>query len=361
MKSNRIAVLGAGGFVGSHLVPALVQRFGCTVDAVDVDFHKLECRDPRVQRIVARIEQPGLAEQLTARCEWVISLTALCNPALYSTIPLAVIDENYTHLLPVVRACAERAVPLIHFSSSEVYGRCALDPQSERTLRMNEESTALLLGPVQLERWSYACAKQLLERVIWAHGQHGALPFTIVRLFNTIGPRMDFLPGIDGHGVPRVLASFMNALLRGSELPLVDGGQQRRSFMAVDDLVAAVCRMIERPDAVRGQIVNLGNPENDVSIAELAALLGAAFAARVPGARPARTRVVSARELYGEGYDDSDERVPDIAKARRLLDWQPQLRLADILPAIVDDYVARYGARLGVELALQPSPSVQAP
>jgi UDP-apiose/xylose synthase len=131
--------------------------------------------------------------------------------------------------------------------------------------------------------------------------------------------------------------------------------------MAVDDLVAAVCRMIERPDAVRGQIVNLGNPENDVSIAELAALLGAAFAARVPGARPARTRVVSARELYGEGYDDSDERVPDIAKARRLLDWQPQLRLADILPAIVDDYVARYGARLGVELALQPSPSVQAP
>ena len=347
-KLARIAVLGAGGFVGSHLVPALLQRFGCEIDAVDIDFHKLECRDPRVCRVTARIEQPGLVEQLTASADAVISLTALCNPAQYNTIPLAVIDESYNHVLPLVRACAARRVHLIHFSTSEVYGRYALDGTGQRTSSMSEESTALLLGPVQLERWSYACAKQLLERVIWAYGKHGDLPFTIVRLFNTIGARMDYLPGVDGHGVPRVLASLLNALLRGQELPLVEGGLRRRSFMAVSDLVDAVCRMLERLPAVRGEIINLGNPDNDVSIAELAEQLCKAYAARVPSALPARMRAVSARELYGEGYDDSEERTPDIAKARRLLDWSPRHSLAEMLPAIVDDYVARYSAQLGV-------------
>ena len=79
---------------------------------------------------------------------------------------------------------------------------------------MVEDETALFLGPVARERWTYAAAKQLLERVIWAHGRHGGLPFTIVRPFNVIGPRMDFIPGVDGEGIPRVLACFLNALMR---------------------------------------------------------------------------------------------------------------------------------------------------
>jgi UDP-apiose/xylose synthase len=350
---DRIAVLGAGGFLGSHLVPALTARFGCAIDAVDVDFRKLEVCDTRIHRIRARIEEPGLAEELTGRCKVVISLTALCNPALYSTIPLEVIDGSYTHLVPLVKSCAERGARLIHFSTSEVYGRIALDISGERTLEMNEDTTGLFLGPVSRERWTYACAKQLLERLIWAHGYHGELAFTIVRLFNVIGPRMDFLPGVDGEGIPRVLASFMSALLRGHELQLVSGGHQRRAFMAVDDLVDAVCRIVERPEACRGQILNLGNPANDVSIFELGRMLGDVFAARVPGAQPVRFRGVSAQEFYGPGYDDSEERIPDIAKARRLLGWEPQKSLAEMLPSIVDNYVARYGSLIAPERAMR--------
>lgn len=342
MKPERIAVLGAGGFLGSHLVPGLIERFDCAIDAVDIDFGKLTCTDPRVRRIEARVEEPGLAEEITSRASVVLSLTALCNPALYSTIPLDVIDANFTHLLPLVKCCTARKVRLIHFSTAEVYGRRALDAEGLPVAEMNEDSSSLMLGPISKERWSYACAKQLLERVIWAHGRHEGLPFTLIRPFNTIGPRMDYLPGVDGEGTPRVLACFMNRLLRAEPLQLVDGGAQKRAFMAVGDMVEAICRVLERAKPCNGQIINLGNPRNNVSIAELARALAGCFANLVPSAAPARFENVSAHDFYGTGYDDTCERVPDIRKARRLLSWQPRASLNDMLPGIVSDYLARY-------------------
>jgi UDP-apiose/xylose synthase len=349
MSPGRIAVLGAGGFIGSHLVPGLLERFDCQIDAVDVDLHKLECTDARVRRIEARVEDAALVDQVTSRCQVVISLTALCNPAQYSTIPLEVIDANFTHLLPLVTRCSERKVRLIHFSTAEVYGRRALDAHGEPSERMNEDDSCFLLGSVERERWTYSCAKQLLERVIWAHGRHGALPFTIIRPFNTIGARMDYLPGIDGEGTPRVLACFMSALLRGQPLPLVNGGQQRRAFMDVSDMVEAVCRVLERPKQSGGQIFNLGNPDNDVSIAELGRMLADAFAPLTPEREPARFEVVSAESVYGPGYDDTQQRIPDVSKARQLLGWKPLKNLTETLPPIVRDYAQRYGARVAAE------------
>jgi UDP-apiose/xylose synthase len=346
MKAERIAVLGAGGFLGSHLIPSLLERFDCQIDAVDVDFSKLEHSDARVQRITARVEEPGLADEITGRCSVVLSLTALCNPSLYSTVPLDVIDASFTHLLPLVKRCSARKVRLIHFSTAEVYGRRALDADGHPTTEMNEDSSALMLGPISKERWSYACAKQLLERVIWAHGQHEGLPFTLLRPFNTIGPRMDYLPGVDGEGTPRVLACFMNQLLRGQPLQLVDGGQQKRAFMAAADMVEAVCRVVERAKACTGQVINLGNPRNNSSIAELGWALAEAFARVVPDAKAASFESVSANDFYGPGYDDTSERIPDIRKARRLLSWEPRQSLAAMLPGIVRDYVARYGESL---------------
>jgi UDP-apiose/xylose synthase len=341
-EGQRIGVLGAGGFLGSHLVPALLAHRDCEIDAVDVQFSKLETRDRRVHRREMRVEDPRSIAETVERCSVVFSLTALCNPALYTTKPLEVIDASYTDLVPLVKACARRGRRLIHFSTCEVYGRMALDSEARPMPEMSEERTGFFLGPVDRERWTYACAKQLLERVIWAHGRHGELDFTIIRPFNVIGARMDFLPGVDGEGVPRVLASFMNALLRGEELRLVGGGSHRRSFISVEDFVDGIVRVLDRPAACRHEVLNIGNPANDISIRELAEEIARAFAARVPNAPPARFRDVSAADLYGEGYDDTPERIPDIRKASRLLDWRPRASMAQMLPAIVDDYVVRY-------------------
>jgi UDP-apiose/xylose synthase len=355
VSGARVLVLGAGGFIGSHLVPALLDRGASEVTAVDLDLTKLEHEDARIRRIQARVEAPGLVEELLPRCDVAISLTALCNPAQYSTIPLEVIDASFTHLLPLVSQCAARAVRLIHFSTAEVYGRAALDADGAPTERMSEDDACFVLGAVAKERWTYSCAKQLLERVIWAHGHHGKLPFTIIRPFNTIGPRMDYLPGIDGEGTPRVLACFMDALLRGEPLPLVNGGDQRRAFMDVSDMVEAICRVLDRPEQSNRQILNLGNPNNDVSIAELGRMLASSFAELLPERPLATFRDVSAREFYGPGYDDTQERIPDIRKAERLLDWKPRKSLAQSLPGIVRDYVERYGSRVGAPLLLASS------
>jgi UDP-apiose/xylose synthase len=345
-RTARIAVLGAGGFLGSHLVPALAARRGTSVLAVDLNLDKLAVASPpqasRVERLLAGIGEPGVLDEITARAEVIISLTALCNPALYNTQPLEVIDANYTDLVPLVKLCAARGRRLIHFSTCEVYGRLALDREGRRMRYMDEDTTAMFLGPIERERWTYAAAKQLLERVIWAYGRHAGLKFTIVRPFNVIGPRMDFIPGVDGEGIPRVLASFMQALLTRSDLLLVDGGRQRRSFVDVGELVEAVVRIVDRRQACDGQILNLGTSGNDVTIAALARAVIKAFRALRPDAPRPGVRTVSSESFYGEGYDDSVRRIPSVAKAERLLGWRARRSLAEMLPEIVEDYLSRY-------------------
>ncbi len=348
---RRVAVLGAGGFLGSHLVPALRQRFGCEVEAVDVDLGKLARGDAGVIRRQTSITAPGFVDDIVERADVIVSLTAICNPSVYNRRPIDVIDANYNDLVPLVKACSDRSRWLVHFSTCEVYGKAAIEAGSgQPTATMNEESTALWLGPVHKERWSYACAKQLLERLIFGYGEHAGLPFTMVRPFNVIGPRMDFVDGIDGEGVPRVLASFMGALLKDEDLLLVDGGHQRRSFIYVDDFIDGVLRILERPDAARGEIFNLGNPGNDVTIAELARQIHAAYAAVVPQVSSG-FRTVSAEALYGKGYDDSERRIPDITKAEERLGFYPRTPLGEMLPSIVKDYLLRYRDRVDANAA----------
>jgi len=339
VMARHVCLLGGAGFLGSHLVQALLEHTDVRISVLDSCLDRLEVRSPRLQLIEATVTDHAALARAVEGADPVLSLTALCNPALYNTRPRQVIDASFTELVPLVDRCARSGQWLIHFSTCEVYGR----PLSDAP--MSEESTPLALGPVQLERWTYACAKQLLERLMWAERRHG-LRGTIIRPFNVIGSRMDFVPGVDGAGIPRVLACFMEALLRQRPLQLVQGGQQRRAFMAVEDLCDAVLRILARPGRCQGEILNLGHPDNDVTIAELARQMIAVYARRHGGAPDLPCRTVSAEQFYGPGYDDAQHRIPDIARARRLLEWQPIRTLAQMLPAIVDDYVARYRDRL---------------
>ncbi len=345
-KHSGICVLGGGGFLGSRLVERLLDETDFHLEVIDTSFDRLTVSSPRLVCTQADIAEKGVIESVVDRHEVIVSTTAMCNPSLYNTRPVEVIHANFTHLLPLVDLCTRRHRRLVHFSTCEVYG----NPPSEGPgpgAPMREEETQLVLGPVSHERWSYASAKQLLERYIWACGVHHDLAFSIIRPFNVIGPRMDFIPGVDGEGIPRVLACFINALLRGEPLQLVEGGTHRRSFISVDDFTEAIIQVLKRPEPCRGQIINIGHPGNELAISELADRMVAAYREVSGESREIETRSVTAEDFYGPGYGDSEQRVPDIEKARRLLDWEPVTSLDQMLPVIIRDYIDRYQARIG--------------
>lgn len=331
----KILMLGAGGFIGSHLTTRLLAE-GHKVTGVDLNGDKLAtlAAHHRFTYLGRDIREDGgeLAE-LTVASDLVVDLIAHANPSLYVSRPLDVFYLNFNENLKIAETCVRHGKRLIQFSSCEVYGKSLAsiapgllaDPDDPALALFTEDSTPFILGPVNRHRWIYSCAKQLLERVLHAYGLAGELSYTIIRPFNFIGPRIDYLPQ-DGEGVPRVFSHFMGALLHGGVMRLVNGGRHRRCYTYIDDAVDCMARIVENPDGVcDNQIFNIGSPGNEVSIRDLALLMRELYVERF-GGDPSTLpplQEVSGEEFYGPGYDDSDRRIPDISKAQTLLGWQP--------------------------------------
>ncbi|KAH7680552.1 UDP-glucuronate decarboxylase protein [Dioscorea alata] len=355
IKAMTICMIGAGGFIGSHLCEKLMAETPHTVLAVDVYNDKIKhLLGPegeqqsdhhwagRIHFHRLNIKHDSRLEGLIKMSHLTINLAAICTPADYNTRPLETIYSNFIDAIPVVKYCSENGKRLIHFSTCEVYGKTigSFLPK-DHPLRqepefyvLKEDASPCIFGPIEKQRWSYACAKQLIERLIFAEGAENGLEFTIVRPFNWIGPRMDFIPGIDGpgEGVPRVLACFGNNLLRGEPLKLVNGGQSQRTFLYIKDAIEAVLLMIENPARANGQIFNVGNPNNEVTVKQLAEMMIEVYS-KVAGepVLDVPTIDVSSREFYGEGYDDSDRRIPDMTIISKQLGWSPKASLSDLL------------------------------
>jgi UDP-apiose/xylose synthase len=351
---QNICLLGCGGFIGSHLCERILSSTNWHIFGVDRNPAKITTflSNPRFTYANIDIDAAEALDEYLHNSDAVVSLVALCNPSLYNTVPLQVIDSNFTRPLKIVERCSSLGKRLVHFSTCEVYGTTvsfrAGMPFNFNTDVFREQSTPLVLGPVAAQRWTYACAKQLLERAIFAHGVQNGLDYTIVRPFNFIGPRMDFLPGVDGDGVPRVLACFMDALLSQKPLKLVDGGRNRRTFTDIRDATDAIMAILSHPEKSRQQIFNIGNPANETTIAVLAKTMIALYRELRPEFAdfPYCTQAVSSMEFYGAGYEDSDRRVPDISLAKETLGWKPSVSLADSLRPAMEFFIKEYsGAR----------------
>lgn len=348
----KILNLGAGGFIGSHLTQRLLAE-GHEVIAVDLWSDKVAefLSHPRLTFIQQDIRSRDWdLEPLVAEADLVLDLIAYANPGLYIRIPLEVFRLNFIENLKIAEACVRRGKRLIQFSTCEVYGRTAAtiknaglrDPEDPIHATFSEDESELIMGPVAKHRWIYASAKQLLERVLHAYGLEQGFNYTIIRPFNFIGPKIDFLLS-ERDGVPRVFSFFMDALIHGGQMKLVDGGGQRRCYTYIEDAIECTLRIVENPGGVCDrQILNIGSPYNEISIRQLAETMREIYAEEfaAPGAPLPEIVSVTGEEFYGAGYDDSDRRIPDITKVRTLLGWEPKWNVRDLLRATMSYYVS---------------------
>lgn len=364
---KKILIVGVAGFIGSHLLEKIIRERDWVVIGVDmVNPDKIQQLLGAEKKWASRFEFHKMnivtsgadLKALVARSDVVINLAAICNPSEYIKQPVNTINSNFTDAQDCINYCVELDKHLIHFSTCEVYGRTlasyGLPKEDPQNYILDEETTPMIMGPVSAQRWCYACAKQLVERLIYAHGTENNLKFTIVRPYNWIGPRMDYIPGVDGKddGQPRVLASFMTALMKGEPLVLVNGGEVYRTFCFVEDAVECVCRIVDHPDKSVGHAFNVGNPNNNIQIKRLAALMIDLYS-NLTGAPKGTTREIDGTEYYGKGYEDSDLRIPSMRLVKEKLGWEPATSLKDAMETTMKVFIEKYGDKLSNKRAAQ--------
>ncbi len=313
----KLLIIGAGGFIGSNLIEHLIEQGEHDVVGVDVTGEKLAgIEGPNFRFIEADIlDDPPLADKLISDCDVVVDLVAYANPSLYVAKPLEVIQLNFFENVKIADYCIKHQKRLFQYSTSEIYGKRSTDGTYK------EDESDLVMGPVTKQRWVYASGKQFLERILHAHGLNGDLEYTIVRPFNFVGPRFDYLVEAGSVGGPRVFAHFMSALITGGPIHLVDGGEQRRSFTHIDDASAAFTTLLESPEAIN-QIYNIGNPTTDISIKELASYMSDIYEDLTGNAYAGEIIEISGEDFYGKGYEDMNRVPPDISKLKAL-GWSP--------------------------------------
>jgi nucleoside-diphosphate-sugar epimerase len=269
-------------------------------------------------------------------CDVVFPLVAVATPALYVQDPLRVFELDFEANLEVIRQCVQFKKHVIFPSTSEVYGMC---PDKE----FDEEKSQLVTGPIAKERWIYSTSKQLLDRIIYAYGKHKDLSYSLFRPFNWYGPRLDnvFNPKPGGS---RVMTQFIGNILRGENINLIDGGKQQRCFTYIDDGIDALLRIIKnKHQAARNKIFNVGNPQENISIRQLAEILVQFIVENYPKyaekAKMTSLIHIDAKDYFGDGYQDVSLRVPSIRHAQDQLGWMPKIDINTGLQRTLDFYL----------------------
>lgn len=334
----KVLILGVNGFIGNALTHRILTTTDWEVFGLDMACDKLErsLGDPRFHFLEGDIAiNKEWIEYNIKKCDVVLPLVAIATPVTYVKDPLRVFELDFEENLKIIRLCAKYKKRVIFPSTSEVYG---MSPDRE----FDEETSPLMLGPINKERWIYSCAKQMLDRVIYAYGNHEGLSYTLFRPFNWIGPKLDSISTAK-EGSSRVLTQFLYNILSGEPIQLVDGGEQRRSFTFLEDGVDCLMRIIDNRDGcAEGGIFNIGNPTNDLSIKELALKL-IELVKQYPDYREkaenCRIIEVTSGDFYGKGYQDMLVRVPSIKNSKQRLGWEPTTGIDDALKKTLDFYL----------------------
>jgi UDP-glucose 4-epimerase len=317
-------VTGGAGFIGSHLVEALLAR-GDTVAVIDDlstgSVANLESAraNPRFTFQHASISDESLLRAAIAKADEVYHLAAAVGVQLIAADPIHTIENNINPTSMLLRLLREqvdagRQPKLFLASTSEVYGK---NPKPSWT-----EEDDLVLGPTSRPRWAYGASKAIDEFLALAYARQFGLRVVVGRFFNVVGPRQTGRYGM-------VLPRFVDAALSGQPLLVHDDGQQTRCFAHVADVVAAVLALTSNP-AAAGGVFNIGS-DRPVTILELAQRVIAAVDPRVA------IEFQSYAEAFSPDFEDVRARVPDLTKLRRTIDYRPRFDLDQMIAAVIAD------------------------
>lgn len=323
----KVFITGGAGFIGSHLATRFLDRGDRVLLLDDLstgsmdNLAHLAGRDGFEYRIGSALDVPLVTECLD-RCDATVHLAAAVGVRLIVERPVHTIETNIRATEVVLAAAAKKQKPVLLASTSEVYGKSAKIPFAEED--------DLQLGPTTHSRWAYACSKALDEWLGLAYYREKKVPVTVVRFFNTVGPRQTGRYGM-------VLPNFAAQALTGEPITVYGDGSQSRCFGHVQDAVEALLRLLATPASV-GEVFNVGSDE-EVTILRLAEMVRDAAGSR------SEIRLVPYAEAYAEGFEDMQRRVPDLAKLERTIAFRPRTPLATIITDVVADQRARLAAR----------------
>ncbi|PWH16112.1 MAG: NAD-dependent dehydratase [Ardenticatenia bacterium] len=314
----RALVTGGAGYIGSHLVDELLAN-GYQVTVLDNLStgkianiqHHLE--NPHFRFVCDSLLNASLVDRLIAECDVVFHLAATVGVKYVVENPLLCIVTNVRGTEVVLESCYRYWRRVVIASSSEVYGKSEKVPLSE------EDDS--LLGPTAVGRWSYALSKALDEHLAFAYHRQG-LPVSVVRFFNSYGPRLD------PRGYGSVVARFIGQALSGQPITVYDDGRQTRCFTFVSDTVRGTLMTVSSSKA-EGKALNIGT-DRETAIGDLAQMVREITGARVDIVH------IPYREAYGPYFEETRRRVPDVRRARELLGFEAQVPLEEGLRQTIE-------------------------
>jgi nucleoside-diphosphate-sugar epimerase len=316
-------ITGGAGFIGGHLSEALIAKNHQVIVVDDlstgsIDNLKSIIDNPALTFVKGDILHMEGLEELVEAADYVFHLAAAVGVELVVHDPIKTIETNIHGTERILKAASKFDKRILVASTSEVYGKSTNERFSE--------TDDLLIGPSSISRWSYACSKLLDEFFVMAYCQKAGLKGTVVRLFNTVGPRQT---GQYGMVVPR----FVSSALKGEDITVFGTGEQSRCFCHVFDTVKALQQLADAPDAV-GKLLNIGS-HNKVTILQLAQ--------RIIKQLNSSSKIVFIPydQAYEKGFEDMLHRAPDTSLIKQYLGWEAERSLEQI----IDDVAAYFNKR----------------
>jgi UDP-glucose 4-epimerase len=313
----RVLITGGAGFIGSHLADAYLAR-GDEVYVLD-DLSTGSIKNlihnkgnPHFHYQIDSVHNRSAVAELVDLCDVIYHLAAAVGVRLIIESPVRTIVTNVHGTEVLLEEASKKSKKILLASTSEVYG---LSPHVPF-----REDGVLVLGSTDKGRWSYACSKAVDEFLALAYWRERHLPATIARLFNTVGPRQTGQYGM-------VLPTLVRQALEEKPLTVFGDGKQARCFCYVGDVVAALVKLMDQPD-VAGQIYNIGSTE-EISIRGLAERIKILTGSASP------IVAIPYDVAYEVGFEDMPRRVPDIAKIRAKIGFQPTTNLDAIIESVI--------------------------